>query len=134
VTKETEAVVLFDGVCNLCNGAVQFLIKRDKDRALRYASLQSPFAADLLAKFGSGNTSLDSMLVYYNGRLLKQSDAVIFLASKLGGIWKALTVFSIVPKFVRDGIYNFIARNRYRIFGKRDECMIPEPRWKDLFL
>ena len=135
MTKETDyVIVLFDGVCNLCNGAVQFLIRQDKQRVFRYASLQSEFAINLLTKLEENNLSLESVLVYDDGKLFKRSDAAIYLASKLGCIFKAVVIFKILPRFLRDGVYDLIARNRYRLFGKRSECMIPEAHQKDLFL
>ena len=135
MTRETDSViVLFDGVCNLCNSAVQFLIRRDKKRVFRYASLQSDFAIDLLTQLGEDASQRESVLVYGEGRLFKRSDAALYLASKLGGFWKVALMIKILPRFIRDGAYNLVARNRYRWFGKRNECMIPKPDDQDLFL
>lgn len=135
MTRETDSViVLFDGVCNLCNSAVRFLIRRDKKRVFRYASLQSDFAIDLLTQLGEDASQRESVLVYGEGRLFKRSDAALYLASKLGGFWKVALMIKILPRFIRDGAYNLVARNRYRWFGKRNECMIPKPDDQDLFL
>ena len=135
MTRETDSViVLFDGVCNLCNSAVRFLIRKDKKRVFRYASLQSDFAIDLLTQLGEDASQRESVLVYGEGRLFKRSDAALYLASKLGGFWKVALMIKILPRFIRDGAYNLVARNRYRWFGKRNECMIPKPDDQDLFL
>jgi predicted DCC family thiol-disulfide oxidoreductase YuxK len=128
-----NAVVLFDGVCNLCNGAVQFVLRRDRHAAFRFASLQSNYAKDLMKRFGLIPGTLHSLLLYDNGVLYEKSDAALRIASYLKG-FSVLSAFKIVPRFIRDGVYDFVARNRYRIFGKRDECMIPTPETKGRFI
>ncbi|WP_341227584.1 DCC1-like thiol-disulfide oxidoreductase family protein [uncultured Arcticibacterium sp.] len=123
-------VVLFDGVCNLCNGFVNFIIDHDKDNKFKFASLQSRFAQDLIGdKFSDMST-----VVYYDGnKFYEKSEAVLEIAKQLP-ILRWVAVFSIIPKFVRDGVYMFISRNRYSIFGKSETCRVPTPELKEKFL
>ena len=132
-------IVLYDGVCGLCNRGVQFFLKRDRHDRLSFASLQSDFAADLLKRHGIDARDLDTVYVvrnhgHANERLLAQSDAIIDLMWEIGGIWKLLSLFKFFPKSVRDWSYDLVARNRYRIFGKFDSCMLPDPRHAHKFL
>ena len=127
-------VLLFDGVCNLCNSSVQTVIKADKKGFFMFASLQSDAARDLLRQSNLSESHLDSVVLYYNERFYTHSDAVLEAARLLGGGWSLLYIFRIVPRFIRDAVYNWIARNRYRWFGKKDQCMIPTPDLKSRFL
>lgn len=129
-----KVLVLFDGVCNLCNGAVQFIIKRDPAGKFLFASLQSDFAAAQLKKFNAMSGSLHSIIVIEEDKMLERSDAILSIASHLNGIWKQLVFFRYVPRFVRDGIYDLVAKYRYRIFGKQDSCMIPTADLKARFI
>lgn len=129
-----HVVVLFDGVCNLCNGAVQFLIRRDDDDVFRFASLQSETAQTLLRSFNLNTENFDSIVVIRQGRVYERGDAALVIASALGWPWKVMLAGKILPRLLRDGLYNLIARNRYRIFGRRDECMLPDPALKAKFL
>lgn len=126
-------VILFDGVCNLCNGSVLFIIKRDPQANFRFASLQSDFGQQQLLKFNRQAT-LESVLLIESGKLYDKSSAALKIASKLSGVWPLLSLFRIVPKSWRDGVYTWIARNRYRWFGKREACMIPTPELKSRFI
>jgi predicted DCC family thiol-disulfide oxidoreductase YuxK len=126
-------VILFDGECNLCNGAVQLVIRHDKKHTFRFAALQSPFG-QTLKQTHNIPPSLDSFLLLDNKELHSQSTAALRVAKRLNGIWPVLYVFIIIPPFIRNGVYNFIARNRYKWFGKRDHCMIPTPELKSLFI
>lgn len=128
-----KILVLFDGHCNLCNGAVQFVIKRDRKDLFRFASLTWPAGRDILARFPAFR-DVDSILVYKDGVLYDKSDAALIIARHLGGVWPGLAAFRILPKFFRDGVYGFIARNRYRWFGKKDSCMIPDRDVSHLFM
>ncbi len=128
-------VLFFDGVCNLCNGAIQFVIKHDKQQKLLFASLQSEAGKKAI----SGVTAQyqyypDSLLLFYKGKYYIQSDAVLRTAKLMGGAWSAFYVFIIIPRFIRDGLYRFVSRNRYKWYGKRDACMIPTPELKARFL
>ncbi|HPH47755.1 MAG TPA: thiol-disulfide oxidoreductase DCC family protein [Chryseolinea sp.] len=128
-----KIIILFDGVCNLCNGAVQFIINRDPEEKFIFASLQSTFGKAQLIKAGLDPQSLQSIVVIDHCIALQRSDAALKIASHLNGIWSYLTVFKVVPRFIRDGIYNLIARYRYTFFGKQDRCMIPTPQLRARF-
>ena len=133
-------IILYDGVCGLCNRLVQFLIKRDKRGALRFASLQSEFAAKVLGRHGIDPSDLDTVHVVINykqpdERVLNRSDAILRAWSELGGFWKTSSaVAQIFPRALRDRVYRFVARNRYQVFGKYETCMLPEPGQRSRFL
>jgi predicted DCC family thiol-disulfide oxidoreductase YuxK len=134
IDTNNKVLVLFDGVCNLCNGAVQFIINRDPEGKIVFSSLQSDFAAAQLKKFGQDPGSLYSIIVIEKGVMLERSDAILSIASNLAGIWPMLTVFKFLPRFIRDGLYNLVATYRYRVFGKQDSCMIPTPELRTRFI
>jgi predicted DCC family thiol-disulfide oxidoreductase YuxK len=119
------AVVLFDGVCNLCNGWVRFVIQRDTARRFRFASLQSAFAHGTLGEHGFPRDYLGSMFLFEDGVLYAKSDAFLRIARHLGGAWPFIAVFAVVPRTLRDAIYDWVARNRYRWFGRSESCMVP---------
>jgi predicted DCC family thiol-disulfide oxidoreductase YuxK len=130
----SPAVILFDGVCNLCNGFVQFVISRDQGQRFLFASLQSETARELLKDLPAGGQSLDSVVLLEDGRVYQQSAAALRILRHLGGAWPLLYGLIILPAFFRDGIYAWIAHNRYRWFGRRDACMLPTPELKARFL
>jgi predicted DCC family thiol-disulfide oxidoreductase YuxK len=134
ITDHTPIIVLFDGVCNLCNSTVRFIIKHDAGNKFRFASLQSPAGHELLKKFGKDPDSLHSVLVIKDGQLFERSDAALTIAAALDGAWSRLRVLRFVPRFIRDFAYNVVARSRYTVFGKQNECMIPTPELKSRFL
>ena len=117
-------IILFDGICNLCNGAVNFILKRDKKKQFRFVALQSEKGIDLISKFKIAPET-DSIILILNNQIYTESDAAIEIAKLLPALWNWLSVFKIIPKKVRDGIYKWIAKNRYRWFGKRKTCRIP---------
>jgi predicted DCC family thiol-disulfide oxidoreductase YuxK len=133
-------IILYDGVCGLCNRLVQFLLKHDKRSRLRFASLQSDFAAKVLQRHGLDPKDLDTMHVVENyeqpdERVLQRSDAILRAGRELGGFWSAsANAAKVIPRGLRDTIYRFIARNRYRAFGKYDSCMLPDPNQRSRFL
>ena len=127
-------IIFFDGVCNLCNSSVNFLIRNDKRNLFHFASLQWNVARDLLAENYPEGDDFHTILYYENGKTFEKSTAVLRIARKLGYPWKAAYGFIIVPKFIRDAIYMLISRNRYKWFGKKDSCMIPSPELKNKFL
>lgn len=127
-------IVLFDGVCNLCNGSVQFLLKRDREALFRFASLQSETGQKLQAELGMDPQALDSVILVEGDRWYKESDAALRIARSLPGAWKLLTAFRIVPRPIRDAVYRLIARNRYRWFGKTETCWLPTPELRGRFL
>lgn len=131
--SSSSGTVLFDGVCNFCNGWVRFIINRDPKKYFYFASLQSKVADELLAKHGM-NTSLDSIVLLENDQYYSESTAVLRICKKLTGLWKLLYVFIIIPKPVRDFFYRWFAKNRYRFFGKSETCMLPTPEVRERFL
>jgi predicted DCC family thiol-disulfide oxidoreductase YuxK len=131
---EKGPVILFDGVCNLCNGAVQFVIQKDKNAQFRFASLQSENGQKLLHQFQLPQADFTSFVLIENGKAYTRSTAALRVARKLSGAIKLLYGFIIVPVFIRDAVYNYIGKNRYKWFGKKDACMIPTPELKNRFL
>jgi len=129
-----KPVVLFDGVCNLCNRSVQFIIKRDKKKKILFASLQGKMGQEVLKKFNLPADDFNSFILVQGDHIYTRSTAVLRMLKKLGRGWNFLYVFIIVPKFIRNAVYNWIARNRYKWYGKRDECMIPTPELRERFL
>lgn len=132
--KNSGPILLFDGVCNLCNSAVQFTILRDHEQKFRFASLQSNSGQALLEQFGLSTTAYDSLVLVEDHHYFLRSTAALRVARGLGGPWKMLYVFILVPKPIRDWVYDRIAQNRYRWFGKKDQCMIPTPDLQNRFL
>ncbi|WP_025740402.1 thiol-disulfide oxidoreductase DCC family protein [Aquimarina pacifica] len=130
-----KKIILFDGVCNLCNSSINFIIKRDKNSVFRYASLQSDIGMRLIAERNIDTSKLDSiLLIEGEGVYSYKSTAALKIARQLSGIYPFLSVNLLLPKFFRDWIYDIIAKNRYKWFGKKDSCMIPTPELKALFL
>ena len=118
-------ILLFDGVCNLCNGVVKFIIKNDKKGKFKFAALQSDSARRLLNKFGIAANDIESFVYINEGHSYRRSTAVLHVLLEIGGVWKLFYVFIIIPGFIRDFFYSIIAKTRYRIFGKRATCMVP---------
>lgn len=127
-------LVMFDGVCNMCNAAVQFIIERDSTGYLRFASLQSDHAQEKLVAYDLPPDYLDSFILLENGKLYTRSTAALRVSRYFSGPWKALYIFIIIPAPIRDAVYNFIGRNRYKWFGKKDQCMMPTPEQRAKFL
>lgn len=128
-----KPVILFDGVCNLCSGSVQFILKRDKEKKFRFAPLQSAYGQSLLQQFQLPADHFHSFLLYQDGKLFQRSAAALKVVEQLRG-WKWVKLFWIIPVFLRDAVYNFIAKNRYRWFGKKETCWVPDPEWQTRFL
>jgi len=127
-------ILLFDGVCNLCNQSVQFIIKADKEGIFRFASLQSDFAKEHLKHFEKATENLETIYLLKDEEICARSDAALEIAKELGGLWQLFYVFKIIPRPIRDAVYNLISRNRYRWFGKQESCMIPTPELRARFL
>lgn len=127
-------VILFDGVCNLCNQSVQFIIRKDKKKQFYFASLQGQTGQDLLDRFDLSKDHFSSFVLVQNDKVYTKSTAVLRLMKLLGGWWKLWYAFAIVPPFIRDAAYSFVAANRYRWFGKRESCMLPTPELSSRFL
>ena len=122
---EHPRILLFDGVCNLCNGLVQFTIKRDPNGSFKFASLQSDAGQSILRHFGLNQNDLDTFVYVRNGHAYIKSDAGFYTCLDLGWPWKLAFAFILVPRPIRDWIYDRVASSRYAIFGKKDQCMIP---------
>jgi len=129
-----SSVVLFDGVCNLCNQSVLFILKRDPRARFKFATLQSAYARQRLTAFGADPTRLESVVLLQDNRMYNRSRAALEIARKLNGLWPLLYVGIITPPFLRNWIYDWIAANRYRMFGKKEACMIPTPDLKARFI
>jgi predicted DCC family thiol-disulfide oxidoreductase YuxK len=120
-------IILFDGYCNLCSSAVQFILKRDKKRIYKYAALQSEFGKTNLAANGLSATEIDTIVLIENDIVYTYSTAALKIAKNLSGLWPLFYGAIIIPKLLRDAIYQFIAKNRYRWFGKKETCMMLPP-------
>ena len=134
VLTSDAPIVLFDGVCNLCNGAVTFIIRNDPNRRFRFAALQSPVGQALLQRFGLPTETLNTFVLIEGDRAFTKSTAALRSARLLGSLWPLAFVLIVVPRPVRDLCYDLIGKNRYRIFGKREACMLPTPDLKARFL
>lgn len=129
-----QHVLLFDGVCNLCNSVVQFVIRNDKEEKLCFASLQSPFGIQALKRHGLSADDLSTFVYIRNGKAHIRSTGFLYLSRDLGGAFRLFEVAWVVPKFVRDFVYDLVARSRYSIFGKREDCYVPTEGLRSRFL
>ena len=133
-TTPTKPIVLFDGVCNLCAGAVRWVIPRDPEGIIAFASLQSPIGIRLAAQYGIDAGNLASVILIHNGRAYQESAAALRLLGLLPGQAQLLAGFTVVPAFIRDPIYRWVARNRYGWFGQSDSCLFALPGYTERFL
>lgn len=136
---KSNPIILYDGVCGLCNRLVQFVLKHDRRDYFRFASLQSGLAGTTLRRHNLDPHDLDTVYVVVDygqpaEHLLARSDAILFLLNQLGGVWKLATLGKLLPRPLRDAIYQVVATNRYRVFGKFESCMLPEPKHRAKFL
>ena len=129
-----KIVLLFDGYCNLCNGLVQFVIKADKKKKFKLASLQSENGQTMLKKFGWPIEDFNTLVLIIGDKYYIKSGAALMVFKALGGFWKPFYLFILIPRPLRDFVYSLIARNRYKIFGKRSACMIPKADKAERFL
>ncbi len=132
--NDDSGIILFDGVCNLCNRFVKFIIVKDRLKKIHFSPLQKESTKELLRKFNIDFSKLDTVIYIKDEKVFAKSSAALHVLKDIGGIWKLFFVFIIVPKFIRDFIYSIVVRNRYRIFGKSDSCMIPSEKDKARFL
>ncbi len=132
--KNSNLVLLFDGVCNLCNGLVQFVIKRDPSAKFRFGALQSAAGRKYMKKLKLPIQELETLVLVKDGKALTKSRGALTLLRELGGVWSWFYVFMVIPAPIRDGVYDLIAHSRYSIFGRRKACMIPTPDLKSRFL
>ena len=133
-TQHPERVLLFDGVCNLCNSSVNWIIDHDPAGKFSFAALQSDYGSARMRDFGADPAVLDSVVLIQNGKLYKKSRAALEVARQMKGLYPALYVFRLIPPFLRDLIYNWVAKNRYKWFGERNECRMPTPELKSRFV
>jgi predicted DCC family thiol-disulfide oxidoreductase YuxK len=131
---EKHPVILFDGVCNLCSASVQYVIKHDPQRIFRFASLQSSFAQKILSNHNLPINDYNSFVLFADNKIYTRSTAALLVAKNLKGFIRFSYAFIIMPKFIRDTVYNIIAKNRYKWFGKKQACWLPTPDLKNLFL
>jgi len=134
ITREEKILVLFDGVCNLCNSSVQFIIKRDTKGKFTFTSLQSRKGQEYLKRFGLNTNAFYSLIVIEGNKVYDKSDAALKIVRYLDGLWPVLVVFSVIPRPIRNFFYNLVSKNRYKLFGKQDQCMIPTPELKARFI
>ncbi|MEO8277729.1 MAG: thiol-disulfide oxidoreductase DCC family protein [Thermoanaerobaculia bacterium] len=126
--------LLFDGVCNLCNGSVQWVIRHDPDARFHFASLQSNAARVLLVRHALPTDAMETMVLVDGDRHWVKSDAALEVLRRVGGGWSFLRLFKVVPRPLRDGVYGWVARNRYRWFGQLESCWLPTPELRGRFL
>jgi len=136
---QTKKIILYDGVCNLCDFTVRFILPRDSKGVFSFASLQGKFAEETaktntLVRSAIGTHSPETLLLLDDGQIYERSSAVLRIVSHLRFPWNLLGVLRIIPRPIRDAIYGLIARNRYRWFGKQDTCLLPRAEWKSRFL
>ncbi len=127
-------IVFFDGVCNLCNNSVQFIIEHDPRKQFHFASLQSLTGREFLERHNLSGRPLDTVYLVQNERVFSRSNAALRIVAKLSWPWPLLRFLAFIPRPLRDFVYNGVARNRYRLFGKRDVCLLPSPALVDRFL
>ena len=133
-TIKQKDILLFDGVCNLCNNSINFVIDHDPDGQFKFAALQSEFGKKKLRELNLQADDFDSIVLLSNDQVFVKSTAALKVAKKLTGAWPALYAFIIVPPFIRHAVYNLIAKNRYKIWGKTDQCRVPTPELKQRFI
>jgi predicted DCC family thiol-disulfide oxidoreductase YuxK len=127
-------IIYFDGVCNLCKGSVQFILKRDKKDLFRFASLQGISGRAFLQANQISQEHLDTFILQEGEKIYTRSNAALRVLRHIGGFWKLCYLFIIVPRFIRDWVYDIISKNRYTWFGKKESCWLPEPKWEKRFL
>ena len=127
-------IVFFDGVCNLCNGLVKFIIKRDVKNMILFSPLQSPFGQATLKKMKMDPEEVNTVVYFSGDKHYLKSSAILQILKGMGGAWKLLFGLIVVPRFIRDFIYDLVARNRYQVFGKQESCMVPTPDIKERFI
>lgn len=130
-----KKIILFDGVCNLCDSTVQFIIKHDKKDVFRFVALQSDLGQEIIKYLGIDTSKTDSIILYELGHAYYyKAEAAINIAKGLGGIYSLMGLFSVLPKSLSNSVYDYVAKNRYKWYGKKSECMIPTPEMKAKFL
>ncbi|UOX33400.1 thiol-disulfide oxidoreductase DCC family protein [Flavobacterium sediminilitoris] len=132
---KNKKVILFDGVCNLCDSSVQFIIKHDKKDIFRFTAIQSEIGQEIIKHTGINTESIDSIILYEPGiAYYYKAEAALLIARELKGIYKLISYLNFLPKVIKNGVYDYIAKNRYKWYGKKEACMIPTPELKAKFL
>ncbi|MBZ5752659.1 MULTISPECIES: thiol-disulfide oxidoreductase DCC family protein [Metabacillus] len=134
MNTSNRPILLFDGICNFCDQSVQFVIRHDKLNTFKFAALQSNVGQELLKKYNLPTENFDSFVFISNDRCYQKSTAALHVCRGLGGIWRILYLLIVIPRPLRDRFYNLVAKNRYKWFGKKDQCMIPSPEVRKRFL
>ena len=129
-----DNIIFFDGVCKLCNSSINILIKKDEKKVFKFSSLQSNFTTSFVPKHLLDYDNFDTILVYKAGKFYDRSNAVLQICKTLGGIFNLFLIGYLLPRFIRDAFYRLVANNRYKWFGKKDQCMVPTDDLKDRFL
>lgn len=130
-----KKIILFDGVCNLCDNTVQFIIRHDKHDVFRFVAIQSEIGQKIINYLGIDTSKTDSIILYEPGNAYYyKAEAALKIARELGGIYGIIASLSILPNFIKNSVYDYIAKNRYKWYGKKEECMIPTPKMKAKFL
>ena len=132
--EQKQSIVLFDGVCNFCNGSVNFIIKHDSQKRFKFAALQSEIGQKLLRQYGLSENDLDSVVLVEDGQAFTRTTAALKTARHLDGLWSWAVIFLAVPLPVRDMFYRLFAKNRYQLFGRTEACMMPTPELRHRFL
>lgn len=132
--QDEYSLVLFDGVCNLCNQAVDFIIRKDKNNNFKVGALQDSLVKDLLKTYTINEDYLDSLILIQGDEVFYKSSAALRIAKDLGGFWQVLYIGILLPRSLRDSIYDWIGRNRYKWFGKKETCRLPSPEEKEKFI
>ncbi|MGB5322260.1 thiol-disulfide oxidoreductase DCC family protein [Lutimonas sp.] len=133
-SKDQKSILLFDGICNLCNASVQFILKKDQKEQFLFASLQSDAAEKLLLQYKDKKIGMDSIVLIEDGKVYQKSTAVLKICQHLNWPWRIFLVGAYIPKSWRDKLYDLIAKNRYRWFGKKDTCTVMIPAYKNRFI
>ncbi len=133
LSNPQHPTLLFDGVCNLCNASVQWVLLHDPKGVFHFSALQSDTGQDLLKQHNLDTQNFNTVVLVEGKNLFLRSDVPLEIVRRLGGFWQLLYVFKIIPRALRDVVYNWIAKNRYRWWGRREECMLPRPEWKARF-
>ncbi len=134
IKKDQKTIILFEGICNLCNGAVQFILKRDKNEKFLFASLQSDASKNILLQYNVKKITLDSILIIEDGQVYDKSTAVLKISRHLNWPWPMFSIALHLPLYIRDSVYDFVGRNRYKWFGKKDSCTMMIPEYKNRFI
>jgi predicted DCC family thiol-disulfide oxidoreductase YuxK len=130
-----KKIILFDGVCNLCNASVQYIIKKDKKDVFRFVALQSDLGQKITKHIGVDTSNLDSIILYEPGKAYYyKAEAALKIATSFGGFYSILKLFTFIPNAISNTVYDYIAKNRYKWYGKKESCMIPTPELKSKFL